>query len=43
MKGGFLQPKEQHRHFDELFHNYYMERLPFCALIKHIFKTFAKG
>ena len=43
MKGGSLQPKELYRFFDELFHNYYMERLAFCALIKHIFKTFAKG
>ena len=25
--------------FHELFHHYYMERLDFCALIKHIFKT----
>ena len=43
MKRGSLQPKEQYRFFDELFHHYYMERLAFCALIKHIFKTFAKG
>ena len=28
--------------FDELYHHCYMERLTFCALIKHIFKTFAK-
>ena len=39
MKRGSLQPKEQYRFFDELFHHYYMERLAFCALIKHIFKT----
>ena len=25
--------------FYELLHYYYMERLAFCALIKHIFKT----
>ena len=25
--------------FHELFDHYYMERLDFCALIKHIFKT----
>ena len=43
MKGGSLQPRESYRFFDELFHHYYMERLAFCALIKHIFKTFAKG
>ena len=29
--------------FEELFYHYYMEKLPFCVLIKHIFKTFAKG
>ena len=39
MKGGSLQPKQWNRFFDELFHYYYMERLDFCALIKHIFKT----
>ena len=43
MKGDSLQPKEQYRFFDEFFHHYYMERLAFCALIKHIFKTLAKG
>ena len=25
--------------FDRLIHNFYMDRLAFCALIKHIFKT----
>ena len=43
MKSGSLLPKEQYRFVDELFHHYYMERLAFCALIKHIFKTYAKG
>ena len=36
---GSLQPKQQNKFFDELFHYYYIERLDFCALIKHIFKT----
>ena len=39
IKGGSLQPKEKYRFFDELFHHYYMKRLAFCSLIKHIFKT----
>ena len=25
--------------FDGLMHHYYMEKLAFCALIKHMFKT----
>ena len=37
MKGGSLR-KEQYGFFAELSDRYCMERLNFCALIKHIFK-----
>ena len=38
MKGGSFQPKEWYRFFDEFLHHYYVERVAFYALIKHIFK-----
>ena len=39
VKGGSLRPRNNTGFFDGLLHHYYIERLPFCALIKHIFKT----